>query len=200
MVHEKELIVPQQATARGYIPPLGKETVLIAGYDPSDGSLRVLNLGILAQLATIAEKLQNYDIVDSRDGVSISLAVGNTGQKKVSLEVPAGEVWYLNRLNIAASAAQTLGVYTVNVRVSRFPKEGELDKDLLADALTHTAVQAAGGSDVDFGLAAVGGILGKELRLLGGDKLTLVIDISTAIDAAADVTLAPVGFAAQRLV
>jgi len=199
MVHEKELIVPQQAPARGYIPPLGKETILIAGYDPSDGSLRVLNLGMLTQLSALAEKLHNDDIIDSRDGVSISLAVGNTGQKKISLEVPTNEVWYLNRLNLAASAAQTTGVYTVNVRVSRFPKEGELDKDLLPESLAHTDVEAVGGSDVDFGPASAGGILGKELRLTGGDKLTLVIDISTAIDAAADVTLAPVGFATQRL-
>lgn len=175
---EKANTVSAQQTPQVAVPPIGG-TVLIAGYDPVDGSLRLLNLGTLHESQVLAERLHALDRLDSRNArkeitVAAATAVGTpvTG----ALEVPAGEVWFVGRLTLVTPA----GV-TGNILVSRFPKKADgADKEYLA-------TDQAAGATTNYDLAGAAE-LGEELRLVGGDKLT-VRGVVTAVPAA-DVVVA----------
>ncbi len=170
------------------VPPLAG-TVLVAGYDSRDGSLRVLNLASLVEALQQAEALHTEDRVDERDKASLTILAGTAvdSVKTATLEVPTGEVWYLNRLNLVTPA----GV-VANVMVSKFPKTEGIEKAYLA------ADQAAA-SDTDYDLAAAGQ-LGADLRLVGGDKLTIRAKVTAAPVADVAVALTPFGRKARKLV
>ncbi|MBI4287767.1 MAG: hypothetical protein HY671_04975 [Chloroflexi bacterium] len=172
------------------VPPVGG-TVLVAGYDPVDGSLRLLNLGTFHEAQVQAERLHALDRLDARNAkkeitVAAATAIGTpvTG----ALEAPAGEVWFIGRLSLVTPA----GV-TGNILVSRFPKKADgTDKEYLA-------TDQAAGATTNYDLAGAGE-LGEELRLVGGDKLT-VRGVVTAVPAAdVTVTLTAYGRKGKRLI
>ena len=147
-----------------------------------------------------AEKQWTQDIVDSRNGfVSIVVPIGTLVGASVTgvLTVPAGEIWYLGEhiLFIHQAAALTFGDLVVNFLVSSFTKTiAGTDKPYLdpARALVATAAQiaaaAAGPRTLDTQFLA-GDELGVSLRLVGGDKLTLVATVATANTAVAPITV-----------
>ncbi|MDO8691362.1 MAG: hypothetical protein Q7R39_15355, partial [Dehalococcoidia bacterium] len=105
-----------------------------------------------------------------------------------SMEVPAGEVWYVSRLGLVTPA----GV-TGNILISRFPKKPDgTDKEYLA------ADQAAGAT-TNYDLASAGE-LGEELRLVGGDKITVRGVVTAAPAADVTVTLTAYGRKGKRLI
>jgi len=131
------------------------------------------------QTLVLAEKAYALDRVDSRDGVDVTvpnlsaLATIVTGE----IEVPAGEVWYLNRLSVICPAADATGTCSFNILVSSFPKTAVGgDKPYLPANVT------AMGATTDYDLPAQGA-LGEELRLVGGDKLTLQLVVTVAFTA-----------------
>lgn len=171
-------------------PPLSG-TVLVAGFDPSDSSLRLLNLGTLNEAQVTAEKAHALDKLDTRNAqkqvtVPAGSVIGTVWPG--SLEIPAGEVWYINRFGLVTPA----GV-TGNVLVSRFPKKADgADKEYLA------ADQAAGAT-TNYDLAGAGE-LGEELRLVGGDKITVRGVVTAPPAADVQVTLTAYGRKGKRLV
>jgi hypothetical protein len=81
-----------------------------------------------------------------------------------------------------------------NIRISKFPKVSDIDKKYLGTDL-------AASQNVNYDLAAAGQ-LGADLRLIGGDKITVVATVTAVGGATADrkVTLNPFGRKATRLV
>jgi hypothetical protein len=109
--------------------------------------------------------------------------------KTKEFEVPAGEVWYLNRLNLVTEAE-----VSGNIRVSKFPKVSDVEKKYLG-------TDQVAGATTNYDMAAAGQ-LGADLRLIGGDKLTVVATVTAVGGTTADrkVTLNLYGRKARRLV
>ncbi|MDV2988796.1 MAG: hypothetical protein P3T54_01365 [Dehalogenimonas sp.] len=191
-------IIPQQLPGypgtrppKGWVPPLGQSLSLLGVYDNESGYWMGLPLQVLREALLSAEVLQTEDRIDERDKVEVTIPDLSAQDvvKTAELEVPAGEVWYLNRLNLITEAE-----VSGNIRVSKFPKADTVDKKYLG-------TDQAAGNDEDYDLGAAGQ-LGADLRLVGGDKLTLVATVTAAGGATADrkVTLNPFGRKARRLV
>jgi len=109
--------------------------------------------------------------------------------KTTEFEVPSGEVWYLNRLNLVTEAE-----VSGNIRVSKFPKTDTTDKKYLS-------TDQAASQNVNYDLASAGQ-LGADLRLVGGDKVTVVATVTAVGGTTADrkVTLNPYGRKARQMV
>ena len=190
-----EKLVPQQYTGqrppKGWVPPLDAVLSLLGVYDNVSGFWVGLPLQALTEALLVAEALQTEDRIDERDKIELTVANG-TAQgtvKTKEYEVPAGEVWYLNRLNLVTEAE-----VSGNIRVSKFPKSGTVDKAYLGTDL-------AASQNVSYDLADAGE-LGADLRLVGGDKLTVAATVTAVGGTTADrkVTLNPYGRKARRLV
>jgi len=191
----KNRIVPQQYAGqrppKGWVPPLGQLLTLLGVYDNESGYWMGLPLQVLREALLTAESLQTEDRIDERDKIEVTVPTGSAQDtvKTKEYEVPAGEVWYLNRFNLVTEAE-----VSGNVRVSKFPKTNDVDKKYLGTDL-------AASQNVNYDLATVGQ-LGADLRLVGGDKLTVVGTVTAAGGTTADrkVTLNLYGRKARRLV
>ena len=188
-------IVPQQYAGqrppKGWVPPLGQLLSLLGVYDNVSGYWVGLPLQALTEALLVAEALHTEDRIDERDKVEVTVPNG-TAQDEVKtkeFEVPAGEVWYLNRLNLVTEAE-----VSGNIRISKFPKVSDIDKKYLG-------TDQAAGTNSNYDLAAAGQ-LGADLRLVGGDKITVVATVTAAGGTTADrkVTLNPFGRKSTRLV
>jgi len=190
----KKMVAQQYAGQRppkGWVPPLDAVLTLLGVFDNDAGYWVGLPLQALTEALLVAEALHTEDRIDERDKIELTVPNGTDEDtvKTKEYEIPAGEVWYLNRLNMV-----TEDEVSGNVRISRFPKTDTTDKKYLGTD------QAADG-DVDYDLAAAGQ-LGADLRLVEGDKLTVTATVTAAGGTTADrkVTLNPFGRKARRLV
>jgi hypothetical protein len=191
----KEKFVPLQVAGqrppKGWVPPLGQELNLLGVFDNDSGYWMGLPLQVLREALLTAESLHTEDRIDERDKIEISVpdASAQDTVKTQEFEVPSGEVWYLNRLNLVTEAE-----VSGNVRVSKFPKTDAVEKKYLG-------TDQAASQDVDYDLASPGQ-LGADLRLVGGDKLTVVATVTAVggTTAARKVTLNVYGRKARRLV
>ncbi len=191
----KKGMVPQQYSGqrppKGWVPPLGQLLSLLGVYDNDSGYWVGLPLQALKEALLSSETLHTEDRVDERDKVELTIASGTAQDtvKTKELEVPAGEVWYLNRLNLVTEAE-----VSGNIRVSKFPKTDTVEKKYLG-----TDQAAAATTNYDMGAA---GQLGADLRLVSGDKLTVVGTVTAVGGTTADrkITLNPYGRKARRLV
>ncbi len=190
-----EKIIPQQYAGqrppKGWVPPLDAVLTLLGVYDNVSGFWVGLPLQALTEALLVAEALHTEDRIDERDKIELTVANGTAKDtvKTKEYEIPSGEVWYLNRLNLVTEAE-----ISGNIRVSKFPKSGTLDK-------TYLGTDLAASQDVDYDLGAAGE-LGADLRLLGGDKVTVVATVTAVGGTTADrkVTLNPFGRKSTRLV
>jgi hypothetical protein len=190
----KKMIAQQYAGQRppkGWVPPLDAVLTLLGVFDNDAGYWVGLPLQALTEALLVAEALHTEDRIDERDKIELTVPSGTDEDtvKTKEYEIPAGEVWYLNRLNLV-----TEDEVSGNVRISRFPGTDLTDKKYLG-------TDQAAGDDVDYDLAAAGQ-LGADLRLVGGDKLTVTATVTAAGGTTADrkVTLNPFGRKARRLV
>jgi len=188
-------IVPQQYAGqrppKGWVPPLGQLLSLLGVYDNVSGYWVGLPLQALTEALLVAEALHTEDRIDERDKVEVTVPNGTAQDevKTTEYEVPAGEVWYLNRLNLVTETE-----VSGNIRISKFPKVSDVDKKYLG-------TDQAAGANTNYDLAAAGQ-LGADLRLVGGDKITVVATVTAAGGTTADrkVTLKPFGRKSTRLV
>ena len=131
---------------------------------------------LVNQPLILAEKAHCLDRVDSRNGVNATVPLAaNVGDSVApgEIAVPAGEVWYINRLSVGCPVPDGVGTCSYNILVSSFPKTVTgTDKPYLPANAPDPGV----GPD-DYDLPAQGE-LGEELRLVGGDKLSLVLTIT----------------------
>ncbi len=190
-----EKIVPQQYAGqrppKGWVPPLDAVLSLLGVYDNVSGFWVGVPLQALTEALLVAEALHTEDRFDERDKIELTVANGTAKDtvKTKEFEIPSGEVWYFNRLNLVTEAE-----ISGNMRVSKFPKSGTLDK-------TYLGTDLAASQNVDYDLAAAGQ-LGADLRLVGGDKVTVTATVTAVGGTTADrkVTLNPYGRKARRLV
>jgi len=190
-----EKIVPQQYAGqrppKGWVPPLDAVLSLLGVYDNVSGFWVGLPLQALTEALLVAEALHTEDRIDERDKIELTVPNGTAKDtvKTKEYEVPSGEVWYLNRFNLVTEAE-----ISGNIRISKFPKTDTIDKKYLGTDL-------AASQNVNYDLATVGQ-LGADLRLVGGDKLTVVGTVTAAGGTTADrkVTLNLYGRKARRLV
>ena len=188
-------IVPQQYAGqrppKGWVPPLGQFLTLLGVYDNDNGYWVGLPLQVLREALLTAEALQTEDRIDERDKIEVTVpdASAQDVVRTAEFEVPAGEVWFLNRLNLVTEAE-----VSGNIRISKFPKTNDVEKKYLG-------TDQAAGASTNYDLAAAGQ-LGADLRLIGGDKIIVMATVTAVGGTTADrkVTLNPYGRKARRLV
>ena len=182
---------PGTRPPKGWVPPLGQDLTLLGVYDSESGYWMGLPLQVLREALLTAESLHTEDRIDERDKIEITVPDVSAQDvvKTKEYEVPAGEVWFLNRLNLVTEAE-----ISGNIRISKFPKVSDIDKKYLG-------TDQAAGATTNYDLAAAGQ-LGADLRLIGGDKLTVVAKVTAVGGTTADrkVTLNLYGRKARRLV
>lgn len=193
-----ENIVPQQYPGypgvrppKGWVPFLDDKLTLIGVYDNDSGYWVGLPIQSLVEALLVAESLHTQDKIDERDKIEVEVPDATEADvvKTKEFEIPSGEVWWINRFNIV-TPVEVLG----NVRISKFPKVDDVDKAYLA---TNQAVNQ--NTNYDLGAA---GQLGADLRLVGGDKITVVGKVQPIGPTTGDrtVTLNIFGRKARRLV
>jgi hypothetical protein len=182
--------VPGQRPPKGWVPPLGQFLSLLGVYDNETGHWVGLPLQALKEALLTAESHHTEDRIDERNKITVTMpdATAVDTVRTTEYEIPAGEVWYLNRLSLVTEAE-----VSGNVRVSKFPKTGDVEKKYLG-------TDQAAGASTNYDLATAGQ-LGADLRLVGGDKLTVVATVTAVGGTTADrkVTLNPYGRKARRL-
>jgi hypothetical protein len=222
---------PGTRPPRGWVPPLDAVLTLMGVYDNENGYWVGLPLQALSEQLVLAEKQHALDRIDPRNGfVSITVPIGTAVGAQVTgeIEVPSDEIWYLrgHEIRIHQQAALSAGDLFCNFRVSRFPASDDISKLFYntGDRLTATQAQIAAGDVFDHDLVLAGAYwdgsaevkvyrdvirdfadadeLGNALRLIGGDKLTLVATGETAAIAggAVIVDLTVWGLRGKRLV
>jgi hypothetical protein len=156
---------------------------------------------LVNQPLVLAEKAYALDKLDDRNFVDVVIgagaAIGSTGRDKIT--VPAGEVWFLNRLVVNAPAADGGGAYlSVNFRLSIWPDMAATpDPDGKA---YWSADKEPKGTPVTLDLPAQGE-LGEELKLPAGSSITLVATVKgAALAADTTATLTPYGRKGKALV
>ena len=110
------------------MPPLGQCLTLLGVYDNDSGYWVGLPLQVLREALLTAEALHTEDRIDERDKIELTVPDGTAQDvvKTKEYEIPAGEVWYLNRLNLVTEAE-----VSGNIRISKFPKVSDVDKKYL---------------------------------------------------------------------
>lgn len=222
---------PGQRPPKGWVPPLDQLLSLLGVYDNESGYWVGLPLQALSEQLVGAEKQHTLDRIDPRNGqVSITVPIGTAVGAQVTgeIEVPEDEIWYLrgHEIRIHQQAALSAGDLICNFRVSRFPTSDDVAKLYYStnDRLTATQAQIAAGDVYDHDQVLAGAYwdgsaeakvyrdiirdfadpdeLGNALRLIGGDKLTLVATGETAAVAggAISVDLTVWGLRGKRLV
>ena len=222
---------PGARPPKGWVPPLNQFLSLLGVYDNESGFWVGLPLQVLSEQLVLAEKQHALDRIDPRNGlVSITVPIGTVVGASVTgeIEVPDDEIWYLrgHEIRVHQQAALTAGDLICNFRVSRFPTTDDIAKLFYstADRLTATQALIAAGDVFDHDLVLAGAYwdgaaevkvyrevirdfadpdeLGNALRLIGGDKLTLVATGETAATAggAVSVDLTVWGLRGKRLV
>ena len=141
------------------------------------GIAAILDLDLLVvQPLVAAERLYALDRIDSRNGVNVVVAAGTDVGNAVApgeIEIPDGEVWYINRLSVGCPVPDNTGTCSYNILVSSFPKTAAgADKGYLPANAVDPGV---GPKDYDLPSQ---GQLGEELRLVGGDKLSLALTVT----------------------
>ena len=222
---------PGTRPPKGWVPPLGQWLSLLGVYDNESGYWMGLPLQVLSEQLVAAEKQHALDRIDPRNGqVSITVPIGTAVGTAITgeIEVPEDEIWYLrcHEIRVHQQAALTAGDLICNFRVSRFPNTDDVAKLFYNtnDRLLATQALIAAGDVVDHDWVLVGAYwdgaaevkvyrdiirdfadsdeLGNALRLIGGDKLTLVATGETAAIAGGAVTvdLTVWGLRGKRLV
>src|SRR3989304_8440875 len=159
----KERIVPQQYAGqrppKGWGPPLGQDLTLLGVYDNESGYWMGRPRQVLRQALPTAESLHTEDRIDERDKIEVTVPDVSAQDvvKTKEYEVPAGELWYLNRLNLVTEAE-----VSGNIRVSKFPKTDTVEKKYLG-------TDQAAGATTNYDLAAAGQ-LGSNPGLVGGTQ------------------------------
>lgn len=160
-------------------------------------SLKPLPLEALTEALLAAEALHTEDRLDG-GGTTHECSVPSGTEAEVvktkEVEVPAGEVWFVERLALTTEL-EVLG----NIRISKFPKVDDTEKALLA---SYQAEPSGGHSTylVNYDLADPS-LLGAPLRLLGGARIIVVgkVHASGATTADRKVSLNIYGRKARRI-
>ena len=162
---------------------------------------------LVVQPLVSAEALYALDKIDDRDRVEVKIAAGAAVGSGASarLEVPPGEVWFLNRIVLTSPPESGLNVGDiVQVNFCISPWTLRRDETPLVEGAGRkywVANRGTAASDVYTVDVPAQGELGAELRLVGGDFITLYAEL-TGAPAGADLvaSLTPYGRKGKLLV
>jgi len=154
------------------------------------------------------ERLYSTDRLDARDIIEAVIGAGAAigAEARARLTVPSDEVWFLNRLQLVSPAESGVGVgdiVQVNFRISKWPYAdvrggATIDPDGRSYWAAAQGTAAVDTFTVDL---PAQGELGEELRLEGGDVITLVATLTGAVAGAAlTSSLTPFGRKVRKLV
>ncbi len=204
-VVDKGIYPLQLANARPQDITSGKPGVVPIGVYKGQAMFWDLDKAVNQPLVQ-AERLYALDRIDARDIITATipiLAPLGTGVRARLGPVPAGEVWFLNRLVLVSPAGLIAEIIQVNFRLSIWQ---------VPDVRTGLTVDADGRSywPADQGTIALDtytvdlpaqGELGEELRLPSGGTITLVATLTGgAATGALAATLTPFGRKGKLLV
>ena len=204
-----KLAVESQFLGSPYTPSLAlqrREGVVPLGF--YRGGLAFVDLDkLVVQPLVQAETLYALDRIDDRDRVEVKIAAGAAIASKASakLEVPAGEVWFLNRVVLTSPAESGVGVgdiVQVNFCISAWPlRQDEIPLVEGAGRKYWAVERGTAALDTYTVDLSAQGELGAELRLTGGDFITLYAEL-TGAPAGADLvaSLTPYGRKGKLLV
>ena len=209
---------PGTRPPKGWVPPLDQWLSLLGVYDNENGYWVGFPLQTLTEQLVLAEKQHALDRIDPRNGqVSVTVPIGTAVGAQVTgdIEVPEDEIWFLrnHEIRVHQQAALTAGDLICNFRVSRFPTTDDVARLFYStnDRLTATQALIAAGDVFDHDLVLAGAYwdgvaevkvyrevvrdfadpdeLGNALRLVGGDKLTLVATVQNNAVAGGAITV-----------
>jgi hypothetical protein len=156
----------------------------VAGWDPSDGIVKILNLGCLVWPLVQAERLHTLGLLDGREEdydmqtVTIPTAAQIGAIVTGQLTVPAGEVWFLHAVSMTLPA-DVGGSPTMNWHCDLWTDR--VGASPYGQPFHATAVNFSpgGGTQYDeFGYPAPFWVLTNKpepLRLPAGKKITFVV-------------------------
>jgi len=205
-VEAQDGVKPQQTLQTIQIPPLAPESVVIAVYDRKDGSVRMLDSRNFVEALATAERVHSIGKLDERDVITVTIPAGAAVGTELTeeLAVPAGEVWFVTALRLTSpgeSAPAVGDVVQVNAKVSAWPATG--DQDGKAFFAANQGGAAPGEHWAEFHPGAPffdPRNMSAELRLVGGQKVTLVARLTGAVAGAAlTATLEPYGWKGKLL-
>ncbi len=213
---ERKEFTPQQAypgfpgvqPPKGWVPPV--DTVLrpMGVYDTKNGAWVGLPLQAFIEALVHAEYLTPLGKIDSRNAITLTVPSG-TGvglyTTRKSIEVPAGEVWFITQLDLA-TPVQHGGIVLANVRVSNWPDSAATpDADGLPFWATNQGDAAGANPTGECYQAAplifpMGEAIGTPIKLPPAAKLTLFAEVTVAaLNADSVVTLTPYGWRGKLL-
>ncbi len=200
-------VKPQQALQAIQIPPLAPQSVIIAVFDRKDGSVRMLDSRNFVEALATAERIHAIGKLDERDVITVTIPTGAAVNTELTAElvVPVGEVWFITALHLTTpgeSAPAVGDIVQVNAKVSAWPVTGD------AAGKTFFAANQGGAAPGERWAEFHPGApffdprnMSAELRLVGGQKVTLVARLTGAVAGAAlTATLEPYGWKGKLLV
>lgn len=199
---------PGVAPPKGWVPPLDTVLRLMGVYDTVKGAWVGLPLQAFIEGLVHAEYLTPLGKIDSRKVATLTVPSG-TGvglyATRKSIEVPAGEVWFITQLDLV-TPAQSGGIVLANVRVSNWPDSATTpDTDGLPFWATNQGDAAGGIYTAEcYGcapaFAALGDAIGTPIKLPPAAKLTICAEVTVAaLTADRVVTLTPYGWKGKLL-
>lgn len=211
-----EGLTPQQAypgypgvtPPKGWVPPLDAVMRLMGVYDNKKGVWVGLPLQAFIEALVLAEQLNSFGKVDSRQAATLTVPSG-TGvgiyATRKAIEVPGAEMWFLSHL-VLVTPAKDGGTVYANVRVSTWPDAAATPD---ADGLPFWATNKGDDAGKTFtascygsapGIADLGDAIGAPLRLPPGSKLTICAEVTgAALTSDRMVSLTPYGWKGKLL-
>ncbi len=213
MNRSPKIMTPQQV--RAATPPI-IGSVIAGGWDR--GEWRTLNLDALRQLWRLFERIQPIGKLDTRDQIEVEFEADAEEDDVLTekLTVPAGQIWFIQKIVVVTPADDNGAEYHANFRVSCFVDDADPPSEH-GQLYWATDKHDGGGESfvvdfwtgapgLDYGAAALNEAgarnhnLDVPLRLAPGDYITLVGAIrEDDANAGGTVTLTPYGYKARLL-
>jgi hypothetical protein len=180
--------------------------VIVGGWD--QGAWRTLNLDTFRQLWRLSERIQPCGKLDARNTVTATIPLGSAVGVSVEAElpVPSGELWFIQELDLVSPAECAPGqgqIVLVNFRISAWPDDDDSNAKGKLFWQTGQGTIALDTFPQEFHSGAPffdPENLDVPIRLVGGDKITLIATLTgAAATAAMNATLTPYGYKAVVL-
>ena len=195
----------------GWVPPLDapSDTIvrIMAVYNNATGYWVGLPLQVFTEALVWAEFLTPIGKIDTRNAITLTVPLGTAVgvyATRATIVVPAGEVWFLDVLELITPVAAG-GTTSGNFRISSWTDDNLADVDGKAFWAADQGNAVGGNYYAECHIAApmwaLGDQIGTPIKLEGGDIITLCASVTVlALTAAQVLTLNPFGWKAKRLV
>lgn len=165
------------------------QAVPVVAWDHRNNQFGILNQGFMAEVCVLAERMSVIGRVVAPVTVTVPATAVVGDEFEGEITVPAGMLWFLNRLTVAMEAADATGSTSFNIGIDL---GGGVTWDYFPVYQAHAVLTTIDLPDLDQ--------LGTPLRLVAGNKVILKLRSTVASSAEKDVVLTAFGNVAKRLV